>query len=275
MLDKLTNFRSLRRSLREKAFLFSAALALSGLMISPSLGDLVFGANGSANIGNTTNADGSVTSGSTSFTAFGGEGTTSFSFNTLGSIGEIDTTGFAGSQLATPLLRLRSDGPSATEASGAFIGSMTNYQYIGPGSADITYDFTLTADLTENGSTNSAFLRARAAFITEADFFSTNVPDFFESTATVEDSYRFVKSDSGSLSEMGSISFQVESGDIFSLVTSLQTAAGHSGSIVDASSTFFGNLTSSNGTLTAVPEPGSASLFLLAGIGTLVVRRRR
>jgi hypothetical protein len=190
MLDKLTNFRSLRRSLREKAFLFSAALALSGLMISPSLGDLVFGANGSANIGNTTNADGSVTSGSTSFTAFGGEGTTSFSFNTLGSIGEIDTTGFAGSQLATPLLRLRSDGPSATEASGAFIGSMTNYQYIGPGSADITYDFTLTADLTENGSTNSAFLRARAAFITEADFFSTNVPDFFESTATVEDSYR-------------------------------------------------------------------------------------
>ena len=276
MYLKLNRLWPSRNSFRERTYLLCAAIVLSGFFASQSSADLFFGANGSARIGGTTNADGSVTSGSSSATFFGGESSPSFAFNTLGSIGEIDITGFSGSQVATPLLKLRSDGPSATQASGAFIGSMTNYQYNGTGPANITYNYTLTADLTENGSTNSAFLRARAAFITNAEFFSTNVSDFAESNATIaDDSYRFEKSDSGNVSELGSISFQVEAGDIFSLVTSLQTAAGHSGSIVDASSTFFGNLSSSGGTLTAVPEPGSASLFVLAGIGTLLVRRRR
>ena len=241
--------------------------------VQPGSADVVSGIDGSTNIGTTSGGDGAVrVGGLTGAASFGGEGATSITFNDYGAVGE----GYIGGSSGTPnspLLKLRSDGPSSTEANSAYIGAMAAYQYTGETSATVTYDWVLTANLVEDGLTNSAFLRARTGLIAGADFYSSSHVDFYESSASVEDSMTYTKNDAGVVSEMGSISMTVNPGDVFHLTKSLQTWAGHSGAITDASNTFSGSISVSGGSISAIPEPtgGLAGLVMLG----MVARRRR
>lgn len=156
----------------------------------------------------------------------------------------------------------------------AFAGATQAYQYNGVVPALITFNYVLTADLSETPGVNAAFLRARAALVTEMEFFTTNVPDLYESSSNIEDSVTLIlPSEEIFAAEVGSISFVAAPGQIFNLVISLQTAASISPAFVDAFSTFTGTLESETGSITVIPEPATAMMALM-GVAALMIRRR-
>lgn len=252
----------------------ACAFAIIGIASSPVQADQVFtGFRASASSAVTTDFSPSVTTGpaNNSFSA-GGEGFTSpISYATdFGAEGEI-------SNFSAPVLRGRTTG-FANEGIFNFVGLMSTFQYDGPGPGTVNYNWALDAVLTEPDDT-AAFIRYNGAIVTNADFFSTSFSDFFESAGTVEDSFTFTQGDAGTIDESGTISFDANPGDVFYLVTGLQTYSGRAGAITDAFSTGTGTFSVTGGgsitQLTAVPEPTAASILSLLGIVGIAVRRRK
>ncbi len=175
----------------------------------------------------------------------------------------------------SPVLKGSSTGVTdgtTTYGSQSYAGAMVEYQYNGTGPGTVTYTFNVTATLVEPVGT-SAFLRARAALITNPDFYDSNYSAHFESSANVLETYNFTEGSAAVVDESGSISYTFNPGDYFYLLTALTTQAGKQGASSDASSTFLGDLTVDNGTLTLIPEPTSLALLAIGGVA--LVRRRR
>ncbi len=157
---------------------------------------------------------------------------------------------------------------------GAYAGATVGYQYQGAGQATITFSSHLTADLNEPGGT-SAFLRVRAALVTDLQGFTTDIAVLSEFGGNVQDSMVLeLSSHELGASYMDAISFEAQPGQVFHLVLSMQTAAGVSPAYVDALNTFTGTLSASTGSIVVIPEPASAAL-MLAAVGCLSIRRRR
>ncbi len=176
-----------------------------------------------------------------------------------------------------PVLKAKSTG-FGNEGVYNYVGMMATYQYDGATSGTVSYNWALDAILTEPDDT-AAFIRYNGALVTGADFFTTSQNDFSESTATREDWFSFTQGDAGTIDESGTISFDANPGDVFYLVTGLQTYAGRAGAITDAFNTGTGNFTVTGGgsisSLSAVPEPAAASILALFGIVGFSIRRRQ
>lgn len=204
----------------------------------------------------------------------GGEGYTSpISYSTaFGSAGSASAAGFLAPELKGIATGFASEGVYN------YAGMMATYQYDGATSGTVTYNWALDAVLTEPTDT-AAFIRYNGALITEADFFSTSYTNFFESSATVWDSFSFTQGEAGTIDETGTLVFDADPGDVFYLVTGLQTYAGRAGAITDAFNTGTGSFSVSGGgsisSLSAVPEPTTASILALLGIAGIAVRRRQ
>lgn len=256
---------------------FVCAFAIFGSLGTNVLADTVFtGFEASSMSAQTTSFSADVTTGpATNTFSLGGEGQASpISYATsFGSEGAAS----AGDDFLTPVLRGRVAG-FADQGIFNFAGLMATYRYDGPGPGTVNYNWEFDAVLTENDPDNAAFVRYNGAIVTGADFFSTSFSDFFESAGSVEDSFSFTSGDAGAFDESGTISFDANPGDVFYLVTGLQTYAGREGAIADAFNTGTGSFSVTGGTissLSAVPEPTVVSMLALLGCLGMAVRRRQ
>lgn len=262
---------------------FSFASVAFGLIVAGSVNAEVLGPTNFTGVettittGNVTASGGSFVGGIVSNTE-GGPGN-AFSSQTSATPGlgaafaQADIAGSATGSAASPLLRTSGTGNTDTGGQGA-AGAMVGYVYNGTGSATVTYDLDVTANLSEPTGT-SAFLRAQAAFIFNPEFYNTSYSQHFESSANVADTYNFTQNFAGVIDEEGSITASINPGETIYLISLLLTQAGNFGAIADATSTYTGTLSVSQGTLTSlpVPEPGSV-LLIAAGSGLMLLRRR-
>lgn len=249
--------------------------ALIGLTSPALMADTVFtGVQGASDSGTTGSGPGFTVGPKNNSDQYGGEGNIgSIAFNTsYGAMGEATANGFL-----NPILKSKSTGFD-DEGVSSIVGMMATYQYNGTSSGTVTYDWTLDAILSEDDPNSAAFLRYRAGLISGADFYSTSYVDFFESSATVVDSINITSSESGTIDESGSLTIDVDPGEVFYLSTLLQTYGGRAGGEADAFNTSVGSFSVSGGSivsLSAVPEPAAGSILALAGLVGLAIRRRK
>jgi hypothetical protein len=253
-----------------------AALLTLGLMAAPALSSSFNGVNTSVQSGQTTSTGGTFLGGTVTGTSGGGPGTEfdsrSYNIGEGEAFAEADIDGILGGDVASPLLRASSTGVGTEHGSQSFAGAMVGYVYDGAAPGTVTYDLLLTADLVEPEDT-AAFIRARAGFILDPEFYDASYNVHAESSATIADSFSFTQSIGGAVNEVGSISFVADPGQVFYLAVALTTQAGKSGASSDASSTFSGLLTAEGGVLTVVPEPGTLMMMML-GCAVFAMRRR-
>ncbi len=207
------------------------------------------------------------------FASSGGLGFDSAGLNALNSTTNGTLYGSSGTQVDSPFLQGISQPTTIDGATLGWVGAMATYRFDGAVAATIEFDWSLTGTLTQPPQTG-ALIRGKAGFVTGADTFSTNISDFAEGGGFVEDNFSYTQTGAGFVNETGTLSFTAMPGEFFYLVMGLQTYGGRSGAVADAFSTFQGNLTSSSGSISAVPEPGSASLLAVLG-GAFLLRRRR
>jgi len=257
-----------------RAICLAVAIVAVQLTIPPKVvdADIFNGVESSVTEGTTTSFSPFVFS-PTNFASDGGLGSTSAELNIYDSITDGTLYGSVGTQVDSPLLRSISQPAGADDASNAFTGAMVAYQYNGTTSALISFDWSLTGTLTQPFETG-ALIRGKAGFVTDASAFSPNINDFFEGGGTIEDNFSYLQTGAGIVDENGTLSFTASPGQVFNIVMSLQTYGGRNGAISDAFSTFQGNLTSSTGSISAVPEPASAGLLAVFG-GLYLLRRRK
>ncbi len=233
------------------ALTLSALPASAGLII-PSIFN---GVDTSARSGQTaTTTGGTFFSATITGTNGGGDGT-NFDTRTY-DIGEgvafaaADIDGNTSGIVATPTLKASSTAASSSTGSSSFAGSISAYQYNGAAPGLVTFNYSLTANLNEpDPLTTSAFVRGRGGFVINPDFYTTSINDFFESSSFPLDDFSTISSVNGLVNNTGSISFTANPGDIFHLVLSVQTSAGHTPAFADASSTMTGTFTSPGGSL--------------------------
>ena len=254
---------------------FLCALALLGLMSTSLMADTVFtGVQASARSGTTGSSPGFTVGPANNSDFWGGEGTVStIAFSTgYGAMGEANPNGFL-----NPILKSKATG-FGLEGVTSTVGMMATYQYNGTTSGTVNYNWALDAVLTEMDPDSAAFLRYRAGLISGADFFTTSYVDFFESSADVVDSINFTSDVAGTIDESGTLSIDVDPGEVFYLSTLLLTYGGRAGGEADAFNTSVGSFSVTGGgtivSLSAVPEPAAGSLIALVGLAGLVIRRR-
>ena len=263
------------RAQTRRCYLRIPAFFMLGSMISFVVGiasaDEFNGVEAFATTGTTTASNPSVYTNGTTMSG-GGPGSNSISFNEFGSEMSASLFGNKTGAAPTPILKAKSQATGAS-AELAYTGAMATYEYNGAAPATIFFDWELTATMVEPTDT-AASVRAKAMFLTDADMFSSDPSDFFESGSTIEDNFSNFYSDPGVLDETGFISFTADPGEKFWLVMGLQTYSGRGGSLADASSTFSGTMSSSSGSVSAIPEPCAAGVCLGLGVLALVRRKR-
>lgn len=254
---------------------YLCAFALVGLTSSALMADTVLtGVQGSARSATTGSSPGFTVGPTNNSDFFGGEGDAGpIAFTTgYGAMGEASHSGFL-----NPVLKSKATGFS-NEGVTSVVGLMATYQYNGASSGTVTYNWALDAVLNESDPDSAAFLRYRAGLISGAEFYSTSYTDFFESSASVVDSVDFTSNVAGSIDETGSLTIDVDPGEVFYLSTLLLTYGGRIGGEADAFNTSVGSFSVSGGgsivSLSAVPEPAAGSMIALLGLAGLVVRRR-
>jgi hypothetical protein len=164
---------------------------------------------------------------------------------------EADLDGNTDGIVPVPTLKSSSTGATSTSGSQAYAGAILPYQYNGATPGLVTFFWVLTADLYEpDPVTTAAFVRGRGGIVIDPEFFETSVNQFYESSSPPEDTFSYSQSTTGVVEEAGSISFTAEPGQVFHLVMSLVTQAGHTGAYADASSTLTGSFISPDGAIT-------------------------
>lgn len=164
---------------------------------------------------------------------------------------EADTDGNTSGIVATPTLKASSTAATSSSGSTSYAGVILPYQYNGAAPGLVTFNYHLTADLNEpDPATTSAFVRGRGGIVIDPEFFETSINQFFESSSFPEDTFSEISSVDGTVDDMGSISFTADPGQVFHLVMSVVTSAGHTPAFADASSTLTGTFTSPGGGLT-------------------------
>jgi hypothetical protein len=229
-----------------------------GLSVLPVSAANFIGVDTSTTSGQTgTTSGGSFSSATITGTSGGGDGT-AFDSRTYDigegiAFAEADIDGNTSGIVDTPTLRASSTADTSSSGSQAFAGSMAAFQYNGAAPGLVTYNYTLTANLNEpDPATTSAFVRARGGIVINPDFYSTSISDFFESASFPVDDFSTLSSVNGVVNNVGSISFTANPGEVFHLVLSLVTQAGHTPAFADASSTLTGTFTSPGGALALV-----------------------
>jgi hypothetical protein len=233
------------------------AITLSALPASAGMdtSSVFNGVDTSTRSGQTaTTSGGTFFSATVTGTSGGGDGT-DFDTRTYDigegiAFAEADLDGNTSGIVPTPTLKASSTAATSSSGSTSFAGSISAYQYNGAAPGLVTFDYALTADLNEpDPLTTSAFVRGRGGFVINPDFYTTSINDFFESSSFPEDTFSTLSSVDGLVNNTGSISFTANPGDIFHLVLSLVTSAGHTPAFADASSTLTGTFTSPGGSL--------------------------
>ncbi len=241
------------------------AIGLSALPASAGaviIGGPFIGAETSTSSGQTaTTTGGSFFSGTLTYTTDGGE-VVEFSTSThdVGegvAFGEADTDGNTSGIVATPTLKASSTAATSTSGSTGYAGVMVPYQYNGAAPGLVTFNYHLTADLNEpDPATTSAFVRGRGGIVINPEFYDSAINNFFESASFPEDTFSSSSNVDGLVDDTGSISFTANPGEVFHLVMSLVTSAGHTPAYADASSTLTGTFTSPGGGISLVTFGG-------------------
>lgn len=179
---------------------------------------------------------------------------------------------------STYLPTLKAYSASAAGAGAdAQVTGIQGYTYDGPGTKDITIDYSLDAFVSQGTGNPDSFAIARvAAYYDDEGNFETFFGNLlFESNATILDNNTTRLESNGDVSD--SISFTVNSGDNFYVIAQLSVGS-ERGGLADAENTFTASFADATGlapvATAAVPEPSSAALLGL-GLTALFTRRRR
>jgi PEP-CTERM motif len=240
--------------LSRRGIVLAGAVAV-GLTVSPALSAVFNGVETNTSSGQTgSTSGGSFLSATVTGTNGGGDGvgfdTRTYDIGEGVAFAEADTDGNLAGDAPSPLLRASSTADTSSSGSQSYAGAIVPYQYTGAAPGLVTYTYTLTADLNEPDPVNTAaFVRARGGFVINPEFFETSINQYFESSSFPVDDFSFTSNVDGLVNQTGSVSFIANPGEVFHLVLSLTTQAGHTPAFSDASSTLSGLLTTPGGTL--------------------------
>ncbi len=254
-------------SLTGSAIVSAFAMSITSLSASAGVpaGGPFTGVETSASSGQTaTTTGGTFFSATVTGTSGGGEGidfdTRTHDVGEGVAFSEADTDGNTSGGVATPTLKASNTAATSSSGSSSYAGVILPYQYNGAAPGLVTFDYHLTADLNEpDPDTTSAFVRGRGGIVVDPEFFDTAIQNFFESSSFPEDTFSTISNVDGPVDDTGSISFTAEPGEVFHLVMSLITSAGHTPAFTDASSTLTGSFTSPGGMLTLFTGGGPIS----------------
>ena len=239
----------------------ASALAIGLSALPASAGGIIIGGpftgvETSATSGQTgTTSGGTFLSATVTGTYGGGEGveydTRTYNIGQGVAFTEADLDGNTGGIVSTPTLKSSSTGATSDTGSQAYAGIIMPYQYNGAATGEVTFNWSLTADLFEpDPVTTAAFVRARGGFVVDPEFSDTRINQYYESSSFPEDTFDSSLNETGVVDDSGSISFFAEPGQVFHLVMNLVTQAGHTGAYADASSTLTGTFSSPGGAIT-------------------------
>jgi len=245
----------------------TSALVLGVTTLSASAGIPVsgpfIGVETSVSSGQTaTTTGGTFFSATVTGTSGGGEGidfdTRTHDIGEGVAFAEADIDGNTAGGVATPTLKASSTAATSSSGSTSFAGVMVPYQYNGAAPGLVTFSYHLTADLNEpDPASTSAFVRGRGGIVIDPEFFETSINQFFESSSFPEATFDSSSNVNGLVDDSDIMSFTANPGEVFHLVMSLVTSAGHTPAFSDASSTLTGSFTSPGGMLTLFTGGGS------------------